>query len=272
MAVPNNSSLTAEHRRHDRLLVARFAAGDAAPGQEHEAQDLIRRCSDCAALAADISTISKSVAQLPAPARPRDFRLGTDDAARLRGSRFDRWLRTLTGSGWATVRPVAAVALSIGMVMSVVGALPILSAGAAAPADTIFATNQPVAAAGQPTPERTEATRTGPAVAPSPPQAGVHPPIGGAVESTAGDTLDNAYLSASPTPGQAEQQPVQQPAHSAAPQPQPQPGSDLTKNLPATSSGPNTILLLGIAVTILALILLALLYTARRRYYDPLLR
>src|SRR5690242_16863300 len=115
MTVPN-SPISAQHSRHDRMLVARIAAGDAG-AQEHEAQDLIRRCSECAALAADISAIAHSVAQLPAPARTRDFRLSADQADHLRGSRFDLWLRTLTGSRWATVRPVAAVALSVGLVM-----------------------------------------------------------------------------------------------------------------------------------------------------------
>ncbi|MEA2676852.1 MAG: hypothetical protein QOJ81_993, partial [Chloroflexota bacterium] len=129
--MPNTHSLSAEHRRHDRLLVARFAAGDAAFGQEHEAQDLVRRCSECAALAADIAAISRAVANMPAPPRPRDFRLTTEQAAQLRGSRFDRWLRTITGSGWATVRPLAAVALSVGLVMSVVGFLPVIGAGPA---------------------------------------------------------------------------------------------------------------------------------------------
>ncbi len=69
--MPNTHSLSAEHRRHDRLLVARFAVGDAGFGQEHEAQDLVRRCSECATLAADISAISNSVARMPAPPRPR---------------------------------------------------------------------------------------------------------------------------------------------------------------------------------------------------------
>src|SRR5512147_3229975 len=159
MAVPNNHSLVAEHRRHDRLLVARFAAGDASGAQEHEARDLVKRCSECAALAADISAISSSVAKLPAMPRPRDFRLSAEEAAKLRGSRIDRWLRTISGSGWATVRPAAAVALSVGMVMSVVGALPIVGAVANAPAETFFATNAPVGAVDQASPGQTQDNR-----------------------------------------------------------------------------------------------------------------
>ena len=269
MAVPNNSSLTAEHRRHDRLLVARFAAGDAAPGQEHEAQDLIRRCSDCAALAADISAISKSVAQLPSPRRPRDFRLSSSEADRLRGSRLDRWLRTITGSGWATVRPVAAVALSIGLVMSVVGGLPMLgAAGAGAPADTL--TQRPIAAV--PTPGATTDIRVAsPSAATAPEQGSVPPMVGPVVGSMAGNSLDNAYLQ--PTAAPTQQQLLPPPPQATQPQATSGSAKDLTSPLPGPGTGTrDTLLIAGVAVTILALILLALLYTARRRYYDPLLR
>lgn len=276
MTVPNNSSIAAEHRRHDRLLVARFAAGDAAPGQEHEAQDLVRRCSECAALAADISAISRSVAQLPAPPRPRDFRLTREEADRLRGSRFDRWLRSITGSGWATVRPLAAVALSVGLVMSVVGALPNLGAGAAAPADTFYAAVNPP----QPSPVLPGNTRTspeaaqsaGPVLAASSPadngQGGTWPPSADMVYPTAGATLNSVDVPARTTaPGQNNTQPQ------ATAQPQPSGAKEIVTAPPLTSPGGRDMLLIaGIALTLLALMVLALLYTARRRYEDPLLR
>ena len=267
MAVPNNQALAAEHRRHDRLLVARFAVGDASGAQEHEARDLVRRCSECAALAADITAISTSVAQLPAPPRERDFRLTSDQAARLRGSRLDRWLRTITGSGWATVRPVAAVALSVGLIMSVVGVLPILgAAGTAAPADTFFAANAPTPGS----PEATDGTRiTSPSAAPvAAGQDTVRPP-NGAVASTAGDQLDNTDLekqTTAPELGPNQQQPLPTTATTST-------GNDLSGQLPGTSNGlRDLILVAGLVVTLFALIVLALLYGARRRYYDPLLR
>lgn len=263
--MPNNHSLSAEHRRHDRLLVARFAAGDAAYGQEHEAQDLIRRCSECAALAADIGAISKSVARLPAPPRPRDFRLTTEQAAQLRGSRLDRWLRALTGSGWATVRPVAAVALSVGLVMSVVGFMPILGAATPAPLDTF---SGPVSAAGQPTPASSPAERTndlGPTAtkgdAPAPTgELNVLPPGGaGSVASPASGNMDNAYIESSSSPPDAE-------SNGRSGQP------EKTALAGSSSSTRDLVLLSGLIVTILALAVLALLYAARRRYFDPLLR
>jgi hypothetical protein len=231
--------------------VARFAVGDAAFGQEHEARDLVRRCSECAALAADISAISKSVARLPAQPRPRDFRLTAEQAAQLHGSRIDRWLRTISGSGWATVRPVAAVALSIGMVMSVVGFLPVIGAANGGPTVTDAAQ---VPVAGAPTPQEPGDRSTDLPVAPTSqevdPKGGV-----GSAESPPGENLDNAYLT----------------AETAAPQG----GEPSGRGAPLPGSGAGVrdlVLLSGIAVTIAAVMILALLYAARRRYYDPLLR
>jgi hypothetical protein len=254
--VPNTHSLSAEHRRHDRLLVARFAVGDAAFGQEHEAQDLVRRCSECAALAADIAAISKSVAKMPAQPRPRDFRLTREQAQHLRGSRIDRWLRTITGSGWSTVRPVAAVALSVGMVMSVVGFLPVIGAANGGPTVT-DALSAPVAA-GNPTPETNRNSDVpAPAATGAPTEGGanVGPDGKEGVVSSAGDNMDNAYLTQETT-GPQDGQP-----------------NDFGAQRPGM--GPNVrdlVLLSGVAVTIAALAILALLYAARRRYYDPLLR
>ncbi|MDL2334962.1 MAG: hypothetical protein QFC55_02885 [Chloroflexota bacterium] len=273
MAVPNSRSLSAEHRRHDRLLVARFAAGDAIGAQEHEARDLVRRCSECAALAADITAISTSVAQMPAAPRSRDFRLTSDQAARMRGSRLDRWLRTISGSGWATVRPLAAVALSVGLVMSVVGALPILgAAGTGAPADTFFAAIAPTPVApGSTSGTRIDSPSTGPGAAPTPGQVAVLPPVGGASESTADNNINQAYVpTAAAVPPDGNQ-------INTAPEPTSatKAGTDnnLSRPLPGTNSGlRDTILLAGILVTLVALFVLAVLYAARRRYYDPLLR
>ena len=58
-----------------------------------------------------------------------------------------------------------------------------------------------------------------------------------------------------------------------AAEPQPGESNDLPKTLPGTGSSLRDWLLLsGLVVTALALGVLALLYAARRRYNDPLLR
>lgn len=256
--MPNTHSLSAEHRRHDRLLVARFAVGDAAHGQENEAQDLVRRCSECAALAADISAISRSVARMPAPRRARDFRLSYEQAAQLRGSRIDRWLRTITGSGWSTVRPVAAVALSVGMVMSVVGFLPVIGAANGGPTAT-DGQHGPVAGIEQTPQSPADRGTSFPAPVATSSTAEIAPSGKGGVSSggsPASGHMDNAYLTQeTAAPGAGNE------------------SDGLATALPgAGSSVRDLVLLSGIAVTIAALAILALLYAARRRYSDPLLR
>ena len=249
MSVANNHSLTADHRRHDRLLVARYAAGDALDSQQREAQELIRWCGECAALAADIGQISRAVGQLPATRRPRDFRLTAEQAAQLRGSRLEHWLRTLTGSGWATVRPVAAVALSIGLVMSVLGTLPII--GAAVPSAPTFAALEVDAGLGQNTGRSNDAPS-----AESPPSvmAGGPGPTADALTKPA-DGIDNVYV---------------QP--SAVPLPEAGKAGTHDEIAPTGLSARDVLFLAGLAVSVLALVVLSLLYAARRRFTDPLLR
>src|SRR5215213_1316363 len=117
--------MRSEHRKHDRLLVTRFAMNDAYPSERDEARLLVESCPDCAALAADIRHISNAVGHVPVPARSRDFSISASKAEELRGSRLARWMRGFATPGWSVLRPVAGVALSVGLVMAVVGtALP----------------------------------------------------------------------------------------------------------------------------------------------------
>jgi hypothetical protein len=114
-----------EHARHDRLLVTRFGAGDAYPAELAEARQLVERCSECARLAREISLLRAATADLPVASRTRDFLLTERDAERLRVSAFDRWLRRLAAPGLAPLRPLAGVAVSVGLALAVVGvALP----------------------------------------------------------------------------------------------------------------------------------------------------
>jgi hypothetical protein len=111
-----------DHARHDRLLVARFAAGDAYPTELDGARALVEGCSHCAALADEIRLLMDATAALPAPRRARDFRISTEQAEALRGSLLDRLLRRLATPSLAPLRPVAGVALSLGIVLAVAGA------------------------------------------------------------------------------------------------------------------------------------------------------
>jgi hypothetical protein len=252
MTVRNSRSAASDHRRHDRLLVARFATGDAEFGQEREAKDLIRRCSECAALAADITLISKSTAALPAARRTRDFRLTAEQAEKLRGSAFERFFRALSGSGWTVLRPAAGVALSIGLVMSVVGVLPILGGGGFAAAPVGAPTSADVNGLGNESfPSPTNGDQVfAPAASPGP-VAGADDPTRA---ETADNTLNNIYVkTASPQPDLA---------------PLPQVSSARDSGL----SSQDVLFVGGLVVTALAMAVLALLYAARRRFTDPLLR
>jgi hypothetical protein len=125
--------LSSDHRRHDRLLVARLAAGDSYPSEAAAAESLVAGCSECAELAADIRLLSRRTGELRTPRRPRDFRISAEQADRLRGSWFERLMRGIAAPGWGTVlRPVAGAAFALGLMLMVVGALPF---GAAAPTD-----------------------------------------------------------------------------------------------------------------------------------------
>lgn len=124
---------TPEHRRHDRLLIARFAAGDVPAADQRQAQAAIEACRECAVLDRDLRRLAVAARGLPVPARPRDFRLSAEQAAMLRGNAFDRFLRGLGAPGMGYLRPLAAAALSLGLVLAAVGSLP-LNLGAAMPA------------------------------------------------------------------------------------------------------------------------------------------
>ena len=139
--------LNRDHDRHDRLLVTRFAVGDAYPSEVAQAKELTEHCTDCAALAADIRLIAARTSDLPQVRRPRDFRISAEKAEQLRGSWLDRLLRPFSAPGWGVARPLAGAALVVGLSLAVIGALPLGAAsGSAADTLTVPATEQPVGA------------------------------------------------------------------------------------------------------------------------------
>jgi hypothetical protein len=121
-----------EHAGHDRQMVVAYACGDLDAADTGAARTLIHECRRCAALANEISLLRASLAtDLGAPRRHRDFRLGAEDADRLRAGPLSRLLRRLGGPGTAVLQPLAGAALAIGLVLVVTtGALPSLRLGA----------------------------------------------------------------------------------------------------------------------------------------------
>jgi hypothetical protein len=107
-----------DHAGHDRQLVVAFACGDLPAAEVTDARALIGRCRKCAALVDELSIVSTAVRRdLIAPPRPRDFRLTTEDADRLRGSAVTRLLRRLGSPSLKVLQPLAGAAMAIGIVL-----------------------------------------------------------------------------------------------------------------------------------------------------------
>jgi hypothetical protein len=78
------------HANHDETLIVRLYGGDVDAQERAIALDRLAECSDCAGLFADLGQIASATAALRIPARPRDFSLTPQDAARLRPAKQAR--------------------------------------------------------------------------------------------------------------------------------------------------------------------------------------
>jgi hypothetical protein len=102
------------HTDHDPILVAALAADDLQGADLSAARTLVASCPDCAELHGDLVGIAAATRTLPAPARIRDFRLGAEDAERLRPR---GWRRLVAGFG----SPRLAFARPMGVGLATVG-------------------------------------------------------------------------------------------------------------------------------------------------------
>ena len=263
------------HARHDRLLVARFAVGDAFAGETEQARGLIEQCSECARLADDIRLLQASVAVLPTPARTRNFRLTEAEAEELRGNAMQRFLRRLAMPGLTMLRPVAGVALAMGLTMAVVGGGLPLAAGAPA---------SEFAPAPQATPETrdfmsdggidTAAGSHAPAAMPSPeggePGTQVGAPTSQDVPPvTTTDRSEDVRTDASDAPRASD-------SAYANPEDSDKEAGPVVPSLPGgAGSGDTTRLLLiygGVSLAMVSFAVLLIAWYARRKIEDPLLR
>jgi hypothetical protein len=155
--MPNRTP--AAHAGHDLLLVAAQAAGDLEGPDRTTAESVIASCADCRELAADLRVIALATAALPTPARPRDFTLRPEDAARLRPQGWRRFVAAMgPGRLDLLLRPLAPTLMTLGLVGLLVSGLPLVLGGmagaASAPAPDAFraagASAAASAAAGQP--------------------------------------------------------------------------------------------------------------------------
>jgi hypothetical protein len=250
--VPRNvnspAPIPAAHAHHDRVLVSRYAAGDGYEGEGDLARQLVERCAECASLASDIRALSTALAASHAPRRPRDFRLDAQQAERLRGNTLQRLLRRIAAPGLAPVRPLAGVALSIGLAMAVVGAA--------------LPTTQPATLMSI---DNVAPPAESPAQGPVDPQHGALPePLPGEVAppgqkpAMEGEGLPRGDAAGAPsedTPNLQEQYTQRQLAAAD--------DADGTRNV---------LVFGGLGIALIALGVLVAVIVARRRLHDPLLR
>ncbi len=262
------------HARHDRLLVARFAVGESLPGEAEEGRRLTASCADCSQLAADLGALRTSLAAMPAPLRTRNFRLTAEQAERLRRNALERFLRRLAAPGLTMLRPVAGVALAMGLTVAVVGAaLPLAGSPKAAsapepPTRTLVDLGTAAATATPPVPA---AGGIADSAAPTP-GAVASPETATPPEST----KDGMYAASSPAPSATGDNQIRQgPAYTASAQPLP-PINESPPSAPASDTSIDTTRLLliyaGVTLAMLSFGLLLLAWFARRRLEDPLLR
>lgn len=262
------------HARHDRLLVARFAVGESLAGEAEEGRRLIASCTDCGRLAEDLGLLRTSLAAMPAPIRTRNFRLTPEQAERLRGNALQRFLRGLAAPGLTMLRPVAGVALAMGLTVAVVGAaLPLAGSPKAASAPEV------------PTRTLVDLGTAAPTTTPPGPAAGgiadsaAPPPGAVASQETATSpesTKDGFYAASSPVPSATGDNEIGQPPdYTASTNPLP-PITESPPSAPASDATVDTTRLLliygGVTLAMLSFGLLLLAWFARRRLEDPLLR
>jgi hypothetical protein len=122
MPRPGLTPAASTHERHDPLLVAQVVAGDDLdPVREHEARGWLSTCAECARMAADLRAVSAVVAAEPVSPRRRDFRLDPEQAERVRGNAFSRFLRGFSLPRAGALRPAAAGIMSVGLAFVVAG-------------------------------------------------------------------------------------------------------------------------------------------------------
>jgi hypothetical protein len=104
-----------DHTTHDPEPIAAYAAGDATGDELALATELVDDCPECAALHHDLRAIAAALPSLPAPVRPRDFRLTPEQAERLRPRGWARLREALAGPRFAFAQPLGAGLATLGI-------------------------------------------------------------------------------------------------------------------------------------------------------------
>ncbi len=215
-----------DHVTHDPELIAAYAAGDATGPALDQAADLVAACTECADLHRDLRAISTALPELPAPVRPRDFRLTPEQAASLRPV---GWRGVL--AAFAAPRFRLAAPLGAGLAAAGLAGLLLASPGALLPG----------AASGEATTGSAPSAAAAPAAQGDQPSAAAGAAAVGAQPAEGASTdPERLYLGVDAAKASA--------AASAGLAPLPQPGAFAPDaSAPAASAMPDTVTALGTA-------------------------
>ena len=219
------------HDTHDLELVAAFAAGDAAGADLETATVLVSSCGDCAMLHHDLRAIAAALPELPVPARPRDFRLTPEQAASLR----PRGIRGLLA---AFASPRLSFATPLGSGLAAIGIIGVLVASGGLPVGggaTSGTAAQDADARSLEAPAEMGAAAASPAALTGP-----------AAESIDPNTVLKSETDGAAATGPADALPV-----------------------PATTDGPDALLVLGVVLVFTGSALVAMRFVARRLARAP---
>jgi hypothetical protein len=249
------------HASHDLELIAAHAAGDTDVAERERAIALIHSCDECARLHADLITLSTAVAAMPAPARPRDFRLTAEQAVSLRPTGWRGALAALSGPRFSFAAPLGTAMATLGLVALLLAGPGLPMAGSSPAIDMALGPTsdqaglESAAGAAVPSPQAEAASPvTGEVPAPAvPTQSGVPDLVAGgnAVSSpaagTTGPQAGTGSDAANVAPGTGAER-------------------DVTKTSSAeTSASTSTVLVAGAGLVLLAgLLLVSLRLIARR--------
>jgi len=120
---------TGAHTSHDTILVASLVDRSVAAHDRDAAETLVATCGLCAALHTDLLALAAATRSMPTPARPRDYALTADDAARLRPGGWRRWLAAFGSSRDAVSRPLAVGLTTLGLAGLLVATVPSVLTG-----------------------------------------------------------------------------------------------------------------------------------------------
>jgi anti-sigma factor RsiW len=140
--VMTDRSTPTDHALHDPTMVASLADHSLAEDERAAAEALVRSCSTCADLHADLLALRAATRQMPTPARPIDFTLTEGDAARLRSRGWRRFASILGTSRDALSRPLAIGLTTLGLAGLLLTSIPsfmFMGSASSAPMVTIGA-------------------------------------------------------------------------------------------------------------------------------------